>query len=225
MQPLIESCSVANLTSERSEKLSQMQVRKRRGRENRHEILSAADKLFEQSGFHQVGVEDVVQAANVTKTTLYRHFGSKDGLVIEVLAERIDNVEQGLITAITAHRTPRARLKAIFDYHTNWFHKPSFAGCLFYRATEEYAVRHKEIARLSREQKLSLRAAIQAFIEDLGVHKGRSESLARSILCLLDGAIVSANTLGERDAAENAWRMAELALNAELGKVVSSRIR
>jgi len=205
--------------------LSQIQVRKRRSQENRLEILTAAVTLFEQSGFHQVGVEDVVRAANVTKTTLYRHFGSKDGLVVEVLGDRIDKVEEGLIAAITAHKAPRARLKAIFDYHTKWFHKPSFAGCLFYRATGEYAGRRREIAKLSKAQKLSLRAAIQAFVEELGVRKNRSENLARSILCLLDGAIIAAHSLGEKDAAENAWQMVELALRSELDRAVSTRSR
>ncbi|XAO71747.1 MAG: TetR/AcrR family transcriptional regulator [Acetobacteraceae bacterium] len=132
--------------------MSQIQVRKRRSHENRHEILTAAVTLFEQSGFHQVGVEDVVRAANVTKTTLYRHFGSKDGLVVEVLGDRIDKVEEGLITAITAHGAPRAHLKAIFDYHTKWFHKPSFAGCLFYRATGEYAGKRREIAKQAKHR-------------------------------------------------------------------------
>lgn len=204
--------------------MSQLQIQKRRGRAyNRAGILSAATKLFEQSGFHQVGVEDVIKAANVTKTTLYRHFGNKDGLVAEVLGERIDHVESGLIASIKEHETPRARLKAIFDWHTKWFSQPNFAGCLFYRATAEYGGKHNEIAKISEAQKLSLRAAIQAFVEEMGVKADRSRSLARSIMCLLDGAIVAANTLGEKDAADNAWQMVALALDAELYKSKTER--
>jgi AcrR family transcriptional regulator len=52
----------------------------------RERILAAARSLFYARGIRAVGVDEIAQAALTNKMTLYRHFGSKDGLVTEYLA-------------------------------------------------------------------------------------------------------------------------------------------
>ena len=56
-----------------------------RGRRRRAEILDAAEELFLASGFHAVSVDDLGSAAGITGPGLYRHFPSKDALLMAVL--------------------------------------------------------------------------------------------------------------------------------------------
>src|SRR4051795_1836525 len=51
----------------------------------RQRILEAADDLFRRVGIRGVGVETIAEAAGTNKMTLYRHFGSKDELILEYL--------------------------------------------------------------------------------------------------------------------------------------------
>jgi len=134
------------------------------------------------------------------------------------LEERIDDIEASLAAAINAHTAPRDRLKAIFDWHTAWFNQPDFAGCMFSRAASEYKGEQRDIAELVELQKLELRRAIRALVEACGVPAARTDTIARSFLCLLDGAVISAQILGERDAADNAWLTAETVLAVEAGR-------
>ncbi|KGB24801.1 TetR family transcriptional regulator C-terminal domain-containing protein [Acetobacter tropicalis] len=133
----------------------------------------------------------------------------------DFLEGHIETLEASLIEAVSAHKEPRARLRAVFDWHTAWFRQPDFAGCVFSRATEEYKGKQDAIAEISRLQKRSLRHAIRALLEAAGVREERSEQLAHFMIYLLDGAVVSANVLDEKDAADQAWVAAERLLDDE----------
>lgn len=189
--------------------------RKRKGPDSRAALLTTAGPLFSRSGFHQVSVDDIADSAQVAKTAIYYHFGNKEGLVTDFLEGHIEALEASLIEAVSAHTEPRARLRAVFDWHTAWFRQPDFAGCVFSRATEEYKGKQDAIVEISRLQKRSLRHAIRALLEADGVSDERSDELAHFMIFLLDGAVVSANVLDEKDAAERAWVAAERLLDNE----------
>ncbi|ASL40978.1 TetR/AcrR family transcriptional regulator [Acetobacter sp. DmW_125133] len=189
--------------------------RKRNGPDSRATLLTTAGSLFARSGFHQVSVDDIADTAQVAKTAIYYHFGNKEGLVTDFLEGHIETLEASLIEAVSAHTKPRARLRAVFDWHTSWFRQPDFAGCVFSRATEEYKGKQDAIVEISRLQKRSLRHAIRALLEADGVLEERSEQLAHFMIYLLDGAVVSANVLDEKDAADQAWVAAERLLDDE----------
>ena len=81
----------------------------------RDRILNAAEELFFQQGISVTGVDRVAATAGVAIVTLYKHFGSKDNLLREVLARRLDNWTQHWDEAITRATTPEERLLAVFD--------------------------------------------------------------------------------------------------------------
>lgn len=195
----------------------QQKLRRKRTRiDSREALLTTAGSLFARSGFHQVSVDDIADSAEVAKTAIYYHFRNKEGLVVDFLEGHIENLEASLIDAVRAHTDPKARLRAVFEWHTAWFGQPDFAGCVFSRATAEYKGRQDTIAELSRVQKRSLRHAVRVLLEANGVPKTRSDELAHTMIYLLDGAVVSANVLDEKDAADRAWGAAERLLNSEI---------
>src|SRR5580765_5834658 len=111
----------------------------------RERILNTAYELFSTRGVHDVGVDEVIDRADVAKATLYRHFASKDELVLAFLARREelwtrDRVEAG---ARSAADKPEEQLLAIFDVFDRWFRSPSFEGCSFINIMLEMTPSHE----------------------------------------------------------------------------------
>ena len=55
--------------------------------EARARLLSTASRLFYAEGLHSVGIDRIIATAGVTRATLYRHFPSKDDLVVAYLTQ------------------------------------------------------------------------------------------------------------------------------------------
>ncbi len=99
----------------------------------RDRILESAYELFSTRGVRAVGIEEVIERAAVAKATLYRHFPSKDELVLAFLKQREVVWTHGWVEAEARKRgaTPEECLLAIFDLFDEWFHRPDFEGCSF----------------------------------------------------------------------------------------------
>ena len=102
----------------------------------KEDLLTAAEQLFYEHGFHAIGLKAIVQEAGVALMTLYNHFTSKDDLILEVLNRRsqvyMDYLEQGKQqgTGSVAERLAAG--------HLNWLKQTASNGCMFLRAKEEF---------------------------------------------------------------------------------------
>lgn len=81
----------------------------------RSRILDAAEGLFFHDGIASTGVDRAAAAAGVSIVTLYKHFGSKDNLLREILVRRLQDWNTHWESAIAAAESPRERVLAIFD--------------------------------------------------------------------------------------------------------------
>lgn len=106
----------------------------------RERLLTAADELFYSEGVQSVGVDRVIEHADVAKATLYRTFGGKEQLVVAYLRARHDVALTRLAQAIERESEPRARLLAVFDTQATWINRKAYGGCPFARATAEPSV-------------------------------------------------------------------------------------
>lgn len=168
----------------------------------RDDILATATRLFGEYGYHAVGVDRIRDEAGVSKMTLYHHFAGKEALVEAVLAQRHERFMASLTAAVAAQATARERLRAVFDWHARWFASEHFHGCMFLKATEEYAREPASLLALSRRHK----AGVKELVEDI-LAEMRGEAAPR-LACLvqvtLDGMIVNAYLFGP-DAVDDAW--------------------
>ena len=91
----------------------------------RERILTTAYRLFTRRGIRAVGTDEVIAQSGVAKATLYRHFPSKNDLVLAVLQRREELWTLGLVERQSRLRgdTPEERLLAIFDVFHDWFQK------------------------------------------------------------------------------------------------------
>src|SRR5215216_3744521 len=100
----------------------------RRPRAPRERVLETAYELFSRRGIRAVGIDEVIDRAGVAKATLYRHFPSKDDLVLAFLERREERWTRGLVEAEARKRgaTPEEQLLAVFDVFDEWFRGQDF---------------------------------------------------------------------------------------------------
>ena len=173
--------------------------------------MEAAYELFSRRGIQAVGVDAVIERSGVARQTLYRHFGSKQELVLAFLERREEVWTRGwLQTSIEARATdPADRLLAIFDVFDEWFRTPEFEGCSFINVLLEYPEQTDPIHRAG----VTYLAGIRTMLEDLVRQAGLldSEDVARKWHILMKGSIVAAGE-GDRNAARRAKQMGALLL-------------
>jgi AcrR family transcriptional regulator len=174
----------------------------------RKRILDASYELFSQRGIRSVGVNEVIERAGVATATLYRHFPSKDELVLAFLALREqrwtrDFVEAG---AISRGSDPEQRLLAIFDVFDEWFHRDDFEACSFINVLLEMGPEHSAGAA-SVWHLEQIRSIVRRLAEEAGLRD--TESLARSFHILMKGSIIAASE-GDMRAAQRGKSMASL---------------
>jgi AcrR family transcriptional regulator len=163
----------------------------------RHRILDAAYELFSKRGIRAVGTEEVLARAGVAKSTLYRHFPSKEALVMAFLQCREQRWTREAVLAEATRRgsTPRERLLAIFDVFDQWFHRDDFEGCSFIKVLLEMGDDlASPLARASAAHLEYIRSVVRTLAEEAGVQD--SETFAHSWHILMKGSIVAA---GEGD--------------------------
>src|SRR5690349_22685785 len=80
----------------------------------RERLLEAADELFYAEGVHSVGIDRVIERADVARASLYSTFGSKDQLIRASLERRMDLQQERLRAAAEVHADPREWLLSVF---------------------------------------------------------------------------------------------------------------
>jgi AcrR family transcriptional regulator len=186
--------------------------------EIRDHLLETALRLFNQHGYTATGVDLIIAEAGIAKTTLYRHFDTKEDLILAAL-ERQDEQARDAMRAFVEQRAsdPVERLLATFDCLEAWFRDERFRGCPFVSAAGE----HKDIANpVFRAAALHKRLTL-AYFEELA-HAARfaePKRIAAEINVLHEGATAVAQMTRTAEPARQAKRMATQLLAAE-GQVV-----
>src|ERR1700738_4439290 len=128
----------------------------------RERILEAAYQLFSRQGIRAVGIDSIVEASGVARMTLYRHFASKDALVLAFLERRAERwIRDWLRCEVELRATdPGDRLLAIFDVFDQWFQRPDFEGCSFINVLLEIAEPSNAVHQASRDYLARIRAYV-----------------------------------------------------------------
>ena len=165
----------------------------------RQRILDTASKLFYERGVRAVGVDLVVEESGVAKTSLYRHFGTKDDLIVAFL-EREDAEFWAVWDEVAARHAddPAAELEA----HMRWIGKrlarANYRGCPQINVAAEFAEAGHPSRKVSREHMQAMRKRLADLARRLGAT--RPGELAAQLGVLVNGAFVSASMLQPEEA-------------------------
>ena len=177
----------------------------------RERILTTAYELFARRGVRDVGIDEVIERAGVAKATLYRHFPSKDALVLAFLERREQLWTRGIVEAGARSRgkTPEGRLLSIFDVFDDWFRSADFEACSFINVLLELGPRHP-VGKASIDYLENIRGVVRSLAEEAGLSD--PDAFALSWHILMKGSIISAAE-GDIDAAKRAQKMAKLLID------------
>ncbi|MEO1141240.1 MAG: TetR family transcriptional regulator [Pseudomonadota bacterium] len=175
----------------------------------RAELIRRALLLFYRNGFHATGMDLVAKETGVSKTSIYKHFRTKDELILAVLRLRDENFRNRLFRRMEELAdTPKAQLLAMFDALEEWFLEDGFKGCMFIKASSEYQDRDHPIHQQSAEHKRLLQRHLEQLASEAKLQN--PGQLVRQLLLLKEGAIVTAHlghtenpALDAKSAAEN----------------------
>ncbi|WP_396593784.1 TetR/AcrR family transcriptional regulator [Brevundimonas sp. R86498] len=167
----------------------------------RERILETASRLFYGHGVRAVGVDLVVAEAGIAKTSLYRHFPSKDDLVVAFL-EREDAEFWAVWDAVSAgHRESAGdELDAQIGWIAERLTRPRYRGCPQINVAAEFAEADHPARMVARRHKAELRQRLDGLALRLGAR--RPEMLGAQLAVVINGAFASAEMLADRDPAE-----------------------
>ena len=172
----------------------------------RERILDSAYELFSHRGVRGVGVDEVIADAGVAKATLYRHFPSKNKLVLAFLERREQRWTHEWLETEAKRRgaTPEEQLLAIFDVFGEWFRRKDFEACSFINVLLEMGPEHSA-GKASVVYLQNIRAIVRGLASEAGLRD--PGSVAHSLHILMKGSIVAASE-GDVEAAQRAQAMA-----------------
>jgi AcrR family transcriptional regulator len=146
----------------------------------RQRILEVADRLFYADGVRATGTEKIMSIAEVAKATFYRHFESKDALVLAYL----ENRDRALWDYLSHPTPPKDLREALtkFEQMANW---PEIIGCPFLRIASEYPDTAHPYHRLAIEHQNKILDYLTDLLKPFAVDK---RAAAAAILSVIDGA-------------------------------------
>lgn len=162
--------------------------------DNREAILNSALNLFWARGYDATGVQEIVDQAGITKPTLYYYFGSKQGLLQEILITNSRQLEEELREAVSCKGDIPSTLyrvaRAYFDFAENHRKFYMFMLSQFYagRETEGFRAVYPLIRKY-------YQLVVQIFADasrELGNMGGRQEQFAISFIGILDSHMMLA---------------------------------
>ena len=179
----------------------------------RARILAAAGELFYREGIRAVGVEAIAEAAGTNKMTLYRHFASKDALVAEYLrclADKASSIWRRL--AAEYPDDPRAQLRGWLEDVSSRIASADDRGCALANAAVELPEKDHPARRVIESFKKEQRQRIIDLCATANLSE--PEMLADELFLLLEGARVTAQSIGRDGLGDRLIRMGEAMIAA-----------
>lgn len=159
--------------------------------DNRANILNCALQLFASKGYDGVGVQEIVDAAGVTKPTLYHYFGSKGGLLEALLADYFDPFLISLEEAAVYRRDLPLTLNLLASSYFQFAEEKR----MYYRMILSMwfapveSVAYEAVSRLNDKQQELLEGVFMQASRDYGYMKGRQRAYAATFLGMIHSYI------------------------------------
>jgi len=169
----------------------------------RGRLVAVAVELFYRHGFGAIGIDQVLATAGVSKTTFYKHFESKDDLMVAAVQLRDQWESQAWARAVqkVAGDDPVAQLRGMLDVMDLWFNDPDFLGCMFINAASEFPNPHDPVHQAAAAHKHKCRDHWGNLAKAAGAQAARAETFADCYAALIEGALILRQTYGRNDAA------------------------
>lgn len=168
-------------------------------RSARDRLLDTAGILFYRDGFHAVGIDTIVAESGVAKMTLYRHFPSKDDLIVAYLNRGNEMFWNWVDQTTASVDGPQEKIMAIFEAIGMQATSPQCLGCSFQGAALEFPTQEHPAHQVALAHKEIFRERLRQLSEEAGLRA--PEELANQLLLLMEGAWIVSRMYGPKNPA------------------------
>ncbi|MEW4564264.1 TetR/AcrR family transcriptional regulator [Bremerella sp. JC770] len=182
----------------------------------RDRLIEAASSRFYRDGFRNVGIDQILTDVGISKTAFYKHFESKDDLLLAALDGKGDWLE-GMCKQVVWERgggTPEGQLRAIFDLVDIFLAQEDFHGCFFVRAAMEFPLPNEPVFQAAARNKHTVEEFVTMLAKNCGVKS--PEELSRKLCLIMEGAYVTKHVTQNPGTIDLARELADLAIDDAL---------
>ncbi len=156
----------------------------------RERVIDAATQLFYAQGIRAVSAEKIIALVGITKVTFYRHFPSKDDLIVAYLQRRAAWERDSILAVrqMVGDDVPSA-FRIIAEAIGAESCSPGFRGCPFINAAAEYSDPQHPVRQVVDEHRRWFKRAIEELLIEIDV--ANASEIADELVMLRDGAMVS----------------------------------
>lgn len=180
----------------------------------RDQVFQTAARLFYQNGYRAIGVDTIAAESGIGKMTLYRHYPSKDDLIVAYLKDSDEVFWNGFAELTKDAATPREKLMAFFEGLQNYVTTPACYGCPFLNVSTEYPETDYVGHQVAIEHKQSVRARFRQLAKEAGAKK--PDILADQLFLLMDGAYMASRMFGPNNPAAHVAEAAQVLIDTAL---------
>lgn len=177
-------------------------------------VFQTAARLFYQNGYRAIGVDTIAAESSIGKMTLYRHYPSKDDLIVAYLRDSDELFWNGFEQITKNAATPREKLLAFFESLQEYVTTPACYGCPFLNVATEYPETNYPGHQVAIEHKQSVCARFRQLAKEAGAKK--PDILADQLFLLMDGAYMAARMFGAENPAAHLAQAAQVLIDSAL---------
>ncbi|WP_067699136.1 TetR/AcrR family transcriptional regulator [Nocardia jejuensis] len=174
----------------------------------RERLLDTATRLFYAEGIHTVGIDRIIAEAEIAKATFYRHFKTKDDLVVAYLEREYARQREALESVPGSGADAIA---TIFERLGEISCGPGFRGCPFLNAAVEFPSADHAVRKIVEDYRTWFRDLMAEQLHAAGI--ADAENASRALLLTRDGVAVSGG-IGDDDTVRAGIRTALAQLKA-----------
>lgn len=153
-------------------------------------IIETASRLFYFEGYNQTGINQIIEEADVAKSSMYQHFRSKEDIAVVYLQRRHSMWVGKLFEFVANRKTAKAKIMASFDYVHEWLMEVDFRGCGFQNIITDLPKGQERISNQVQLHKTELQKWILDTLDMEEDYKKKSKALSKEIMVLVEGAII-----------------------------------
>jgi AcrR family transcriptional regulator len=178
----------------------------------RQRLVDASVRRFYRDGFRNVGIDQILADVGISKTAFYKHFESKEDLMLAALDSHNRWLQETFLAMIQARGgpTPLGQLHAVIDVVEHIVESEEFQGCIFVNVAMEFPLAHEPAHIAAAQSKQAIEDIVYSLAKEAGAMDPRS--LAMELCLVMEGAYVTRHVTGNKQTVDIARRVAELVI-------------
>jgi AcrR family transcriptional regulator len=177
-------------------------------------VFQTAARLFYQYGYRATGVDTIAAESGIGKMTLYRHYPSKDDLIVAYLKDSDELFWSNFEQIVKDASTPGDKLLAFFVSLQEYVTTPACYGCPFLNVATEYPEIDYPGHQVALEHKQRVREKFRQLASQAGARE--PEVLADQLLLLMDGAYMASRMFGTENPASHLASAAKTLIDSQI---------